>query len=86
MHLGSTEAVKHAVKAGLGVSLVMAAAVTQECRNRTLSAIPIVDEPPRKDIYVVQRENYLRDAPAQRFADFLLRGPHAVAIPHLPAG
>lgn len=74
MELGSTEAVKHAVRAGLGISLVMAAAVTDEHRHGNLCAIPIEDEAPRKDLYVICRDYLLPDAPARQFSDFLVHG------------
>ncbi|VDL20735.1 Tyrosine recombinase XerC [Pseudomonas aeruginosa] len=41
MQLGSTEAIKQAVRAGLGVSLVMASAVQDEVRSGALVALPI---------------------------------------------
>jgi DNA-binding transcriptional LysR family regulator len=71
MQLGSTEAVKHAVHAGLGISLVMAAAVEQELRNGWLRAVPIEDEPPRKEIYLIRREGGPHNAPAVEFVNFL---------------
>jgi DNA-binding transcriptional LysR family regulator len=71
MQLGSTEAVKHAVHAGLGVSLVMAAAVDQESRNGWLHAVRIEDNPPRKAIYLIRREGELHDGPATQFMAFL---------------
>ena len=74
MQLGSTEAVKHAVRAGLGISLVMAAAVAEENQHGNLCAIAIEGEAPRKDLYVISREKLLPDAPARRFCEFLLQG------------
>jgi DNA-binding transcriptional LysR family regulator len=71
MQLGSTEAVKHAVHAGLGISLVMAAAVEREHRNGWLRAIPIEDEPPRKEIYLIRREGESHNGPAAQFTGFL---------------
>lgn len=71
LQLGSTEAVKHAVHAGLGVSLVMAAAVEQENRNGWLRAIPIEGEPPRKEIFMIRREGGHPGSPDQRFVAFL---------------
>lgn len=71
MQLGSTEAVKHAVQAGLGISLVMASAVTDEHAQGRLSAIAIEGEPPRKDLYVIWRDSLLPGAPARQFARFL---------------
>ncbi len=71
MQLGSTEAVKHAVHAGLGISLVMEAAVERELRTGWLHALRIEDEPPRKEIYLVRRESEAQDGPALQFTEFL---------------
>ncbi len=73
MQLGSTEAVKNAVRAGLGISLVMASSVEHESRNGELCAIQIDEIPPRKKLYVIRRESREHDAPALAFANFLLR-------------
>lgn len=72
MQLGSTEAVKNAVRAGLGISLVMATAVEHERRNGELCAISIEGEPPKKDIYIIRREIGAHDTPAREFTKFLL--------------
>ncbi len=71
MQLGSTEAVKHAVHAGLGISLVMAGAVEQELRIGWLCGVSIEGEPPRKEIYVIRRESEPHDAPAVELINFL---------------
>ena len=52
--LGSTEAVKQAVKAGLGISLVLAAAVAQEVAAGSLAAVP-VEGSLCKDLFVIWR-------------------------------
>ncbi len=72
MQFGSTEAVKNAVRAGLGISLVMATAIEHESRNGELCAIPIEEMPPRKDIYVIRRECGTHKTPALEFTNFLL--------------
>ena len=54
LQLGSTEAVKQAVKAGLGISLVLRSAVTEEADSGSLRAIPIRPEL-KKDIFVIWR-------------------------------
>jgi len=72
MQLGSTEAVKNAVRAGLGISLVMAASIEHERRNGEFCAIPIEEMPPRKDIYVIRREIEPHATPALEFTNFLL--------------
>lgn len=52
--LGSTEAVKQAVKASLGISLVLRSAVAEEVASGSLRAIPLKPEL-NKDIFVVWR-------------------------------
>lgn len=69
--LGSTEAVKQAVRAGLGISLVLAAAVTDEVRAGTLHAIPFVEPSLRKNLVVVLR-NGVPGMLASAFARHLL--------------
>lgn len=71
MRLGSTEAVKQWVKAGLGVSLVLAGTVAEECREGTLVAIPLDGEPPNKELYVIWRESLAADSPARAFGEWL---------------
>jgi molybdate transport repressor ModE-like protein len=72
MQLGSTEAVKYAVQAGLGISLVMAASVINETHSGLLCAIPISGEPLQKTLYAIRRDAGSHDAPALQFTDFLL--------------
>jgi DNA-binding transcriptional LysR family regulator len=53
--LGSTEAVKRAVRAGLGISIVMACAVVDEVRAGLLEALPIADIDLTKSLYAAHR-------------------------------
>jgi DNA-binding transcriptional LysR family regulator len=75
MRLGSTEAVKQWVKAGLGVSLVLAGTVADERRDGTLAAIPLEGEPPCKELYVICRESLGEASPPRRFAEWLVARP-----------
>lgn len=69
--MGSTEAVKQAVKAGLGISVVFASAVVDELRAGTLMALPLMGVELSKSLYVVTREHVPESAPAMRFAALL---------------
>lgn len=69
MQLGSTEAVKQAVKAGLGISLVLASAVVDEVAAGSLRALPFVAPPLHKELFVVWRNGL----PAPAFAQHLLQ-------------
>ena len=70
--LGSTEAVKAAVKAGLGVSLVFASAVEQEVRAGSLRAVPISGVDIKKDLFVVLPDQVPPNAPSRSFVRMLM--------------
>ena len=72
MRLESTEAVKRWVKAGVGVSIVLAGTVAEECRQGTLRAIPLEGLPPKKDLFIVWRDSLPPQSPSHRFAERLL--------------
>ena len=73
MQLGSTEAVKQAVRAGLGISLVFASAVADEVRHGSLCAIPIEDNALRKSIQLVWRQHPAAQQKRPEFVDYLLQ-------------
>ena len=81
MQLGSTEAVKQAVRAGLGISLVFSSAVADEVRHGSLCAIPIEDNALRKSIQLVWRQ---QSPTAQQkrpgFVDYLLQSPKTALV------
>lgn len=72
MTLGSTEAVKSAVKAGLGISLVFASAVAQEIHSGVLVALPVAGVKLVKDLFAVVPNDTPPDAPSLRFVRMLL--------------
>ncbi|MGQ9366066.1 LysR family transcriptional regulator [Azospirillum sp. A39] len=76
--LGSTEAVKRAVRAGLGVSLVMESTVCDEVRSGTLAAAPVEGAELAKELWLVLPANLPPTAPAVRLAERLLDGGTAV--------
>lgn len=80
LQLGSTEAVKQAVRAGVGISLVLRCAVTEEVRNGTLRAVPLAQPSMHKDIFVIWRDNGVRHLPDPPFVQHLLGMEGAVAV------
>jgi DNA-binding transcriptional LysR family regulator len=72
LNVGSTEAVKAAVKAGLGISLVFASAVKDDVRAGNLRALPISGVDIAKDLFVILPEQILSDLPAHKFAQILI--------------
>jgi len=73
MQLGSTEAVKQAVRAGLGISLVFASAVVDEVLHGSLVAIPLEGETLKKNIQLVWRQDALITDKRPDFVEHLLR-------------
>ncbi|WP_438971217.1 LysR family transcriptional regulator [Methylophaga sp.] len=71
MQLGSTEAVKQAVKENLGVSLVSASTVTEEVTRGTLSAVPVAGGTLNKTLIIVQRKEPQLDVSQQSFVEHL---------------
>lgn len=70
--LGSTEAVKQWVKAGLGVSVVLAGTVSEDVADGSLCAIPFADHPPSKNLYVVWRSDLMPESSAHQLVNCLL--------------
>lgn len=71
MQLGSTEAVKQAVRAGLGISLVLAACVNEEVRAGTLRAIPVSDPGLAKELMVICPDAFAQHPPVSAFISHL---------------
>lgn len=75
--MGSTEGVKRAVAAGLGVSIVLACAVRDELAAGTLAAVSLSGGSLVRRFYAVLARDVPADAPARRFLTRLAAaGPH----------
>jgi DNA-binding transcriptional LysR family regulator len=79
MSLGSTEAVKRAVRHGLGVSLVLRGAVRDEVQTGTIHALQVDGARLEKTLWAVTRHNEPPSSPSRQFVDRLLRTPAAPA-------
>ncbi|MDJ0522482.1 MAG: selenium metabolism-associated LysR family transcriptional regulator [Planctomycetota bacterium] len=55
-HVGSTEAVKACVRAGLGISFVSNLAIEDEVKAGTLAVVPVKGVSTRRDFWIVARE------------------------------
>ncbi len=75
--LGSTEAVKRAVRSGRGLSLVLRGAVVEEAAAGQLALLEIEGVALDKELWLVTPAGLPRQAPAARFRDFLLAGEAA---------
>lgn len=73
MNLGSTEAVKNAVRAGLGISIVLQKSVADEVAEGHLATICIKDTKLSKELFVIHRRGLPSDSFALRFVNMLLK-------------
>ena len=74
MELGSREAIKGAVAAGLGVAVVSSTTVVKELKLGELVAIPL-DPPLRRQLSLVYPQEKFRSKLLQSFLDFLEKSP-----------
>ncbi|MGL4573456.1 MAG: LysR family transcriptional regulator, partial [Burkholderiaceae bacterium] len=73
MSLGSNEAIKHAVAAGLGLSVISTHAIEGAAAPAGLQVLPVQDFPLRRQWFVVWRSDQPQSAAAKRFVEYLLR-------------
>jgi DNA-binding transcriptional LysR family regulator len=71
LQLGSTEAVKQAVRAGLGLSITLESAVRDEINAGVLRALRVRDANLAKPLFAIMPKSLPREAPARTFGTFL---------------
>jgi DNA-binding transcriptional LysR family regulator len=69
--MGSTSAIKQAVKAGVGVSIVSSRAVEDECRHGLLAGVRLTGLVVTRQFYVVVHAGRSRSPLCQAFLEFL---------------
>lgn len=74
LQLGSTEAVKQAVRAGLGISITFESAVRDEVRAGVLHALRLREASLSKPLFSILSDSLGPDNPAHRFDAFLRQG------------
>src|SRR5947209_7125609 len=73
--MGSTQAVKQAVRAGVGVALISRRAVDDECRAGLVACVKVKDLEVARSFYLVTHRDRTRSPLAQAFLDFLESQP-----------
>ena len=71
MALGSNEAIKHAVRAGLGLAVLSRHALASDPMSEGLSILPVAGFPLRGRWYLVWRQDRALSPPARTFVDDL---------------
>jgi DNA-binding transcriptional LysR family regulator len=69
--MGSTEAIKQGIKAGVGISIISRLALADELRARTLCAITVEEVAFRRSFYIIHHKVRAMAPLAQTFARFL---------------
>jgi DNA-binding transcriptional LysR family regulator len=72
MEIGSTETIKQAVIAGMGVSFLSAHTISREARNGSLCVLDVEGFPLMLNWYVVHRRTKRLTPVAQAFKEFLV--------------
>lgn len=75
MELGSTEAVKKAVEAGFGASIISTWAVQKELKLHTLKPVKIKDISLLRNFYIIFRENRAHVPVVKEFISFIQQRP-----------
>ena len=78
MEMSSTEAIKQAVQAGLGLGVVSLHTVELELEARRLKVLDVKDFPLRRHWYIVHRKDKRLTASALAFKNFLIDEANAV--------
>jgi DNA-binding transcriptional LysR family regulator len=74
MEVGSNEAIKQSVQAGLGLGLLSRVTLEQELELKRLAILDVEDFPIMRHWYVVHRRGKRLSAAAEAFKEFLLKG------------
>ena len=69
--MGSTQAIKQAIRAGFGVSLISRRAVEDECRAGLLGCVPVRDLDVSRAFHLVTHRDRSRSPLAQAFLAFV---------------
>ncbi|KUO67139.1 MAG: transcriptional regulator [Gracilibacter sp. BRH_c7a] len=71
MELGSTQAIKQVVCAGLGITIISALTVVQECNSKCLKALKIQDCPVYRPLNILMHAQSFQNKDDRYFVNFL---------------
>jgi DNA-binding transcriptional LysR family regulator len=78
MEVGSNEAIKQSVQAGLGLGLLSRATIEQELTLKRLVVLDVADFPIMRHWYLVHRRGKRLSTVAEAFRQFMLKEAHAM--------
>jgi len=86
MEVGSNEAIKQSVQAGMGLGLLSHATIEQELALKRLAVLDVAEFPIMRHWYVVHRRGKRLSAAAEAFKQFMLREAAQLLKALAPAG
>lgn len=86
MEIRSTETIKQAVIAGMGISFMSAHTISKEVQSGSLAVLDVQDFPLMLNWYVVHRRNKRLPPVAQAFKNFLLNDGASLMDQFVPTG
>jgi len=69
--MGSSEAVKQAIKAGMGISILSSLSIEEDIQYQTLIRVPVTDISMHRPFYLIQRHKRELSPPAAAFLSYL---------------
>ncbi|WP_084456575.1 selenium metabolism-associated LysR family transcriptional regulator [Desulfogranum mediterraneum] len=81
--IGSTAAVKEAIKAGLGISILSRRALSEDIDRATIIGLSLEDDAMERPFYLIQRKNRALTPVAAAFSALLLRDAELTSRPPL---
>jgi len=82
MEVGSNEAIKQSVQAGLGLGLLSRATIEQELTLKRLVVLDVAEFPIMRHWYLVHRRGKRLSAVAEAFRQFMLKEAHGLLQEH----
>lgn len=84
MEVGSNEAIKQSVQAGLGLGLLSRATIEQELELKRLTELDVAELPIMRHWYVVHRKGKRLSGAAEAFKNFMLKEAQALIVADIP--
>lgn len=84
MEVGSNEAIKQSVQAGLGLGLLSRATIEQELELKRLTELDVAELPIMRHWYVVHRKGKRLSGAAEAFKNFMLKEAQALIGADIP--
>ena len=73
MELGSTQAIKEAVKVGLGIAPISSLAVAEEVARGEFQLLPLAEGPMKRNFSLITNPDKFQSFTTEKFLDFVFQ-------------